>query len=183
MNTMTAIRTRRSPNEFLDGALRREDLQTIAEAGNYAPIFGRLHFTVIDSRALIDTISAVSQEMMKHSGNEFAEKMANTPGYSAVRNAQAFVVISAPGGNNEMGFAMANASCAAENMCLAATELGIGSRFMMGPVMSLAQEPIKSGVNLSEGYQALVMVALGNVADEMKERTRSQDNIDYASAE
>ena len=117
--------------------------------------------------------------MMRHSGNEFAEKMANTPGYNAVRNAQTIIIISAKDGNDPMGFNMANASCAAENMILAATDKKIGSRFMMGPVMSLTQEPIKSVLNIAEGFIPLVIVALGNTNLIYDERTKTNTNIAY----
>ena len=179
MNTIQTIKVRKSPETFLSTSLDRDDIQTIVEAGNYAPIFGKVHFTVITDAALLDAINRITIEMMKNSGNEFAEKMANTPGYSAVRNAQTFVVLSAPGGNDEMGFNMANVSCAAENMILAATELGIGSRFMMGPVMSLTQEPVQSQLALPDGYEPLVVVAIGYADSALEERNKSIDNISY----
>lgn len=179
MNTIQTIKVRKSPETFLSTSLKKEEIQTIVEAGNYAPIFGKVHFTVITDAALLDTINRITIEMMKHSGNEFAEKLANTPGYHAVRNAQAFVVLSAPDGNDAMGFNMANVSCAAENMILAATELGIGSRFMMGPVMSLSQEPIRNTLALPEGYEPLVIVALGYADIDFEERSKNFHNISY----
>lgn len=179
MNTIQTIKVRKSPETFLSTSLDRDDIQTIVETGNYAPIFGKVHFTVITDAALLDAINRITIEMMKNSGNEFAEKMANTPGYSAVRNAQTFVVLSAPGGNDEMGFNMANVSCAAENMILTATELGIGSRFMMGPVMSLTQEPVQSQLALPDGYEPLVVVAIGYADSALEERNKSIDNISY----
>lgn len=180
METMKAIKTRKSPNAFLPDALGKDVLTELAQAGAYAPIFGKLHFTVIDDAQLIGTIDTVAVEMMKHSGNEFAEKMANSKGYSAVRHAPAFIIISSEGGMNDMGFGMANASCAAENILLAATEKGIGSRFMMGPIMALGQDPIKGALDLPEGYEPLVMVALGKVDDAFEERTKDIDNITFA---
>ena len=120
---------------------------------------------MISDTSLIDMINSTALDMMKHSGNEFAEKIANTPGYSAVRNAQNLIVISSPASDDPNAFTMANAACAAENMLLAATELGIGSRFMMGPVMALSQEPVKSRISLPDGFVPLVIVALGKVED------------------
>lgn len=180
METMKAIKTRKSPNAFLPDPLSKDDLKTLAQAGGYAPIFGKLHFTVIDNAQLIGAIDTVAVEMMKHSGNEFAEKMANSKGYSAVRHAPAFIVISSEGGINDMGFGMANVACAAENILLAATEMGIGSRFMMGPIMALGQDPIKEAVAIPEGYEPLVMVALGKVEDAFEERSKDIDNITFA---
>lgn len=179
MTTLQAIYTRKSPDKFNAAPIEVSELRTIVEAGNYAPIFGKIHFTVITDSEVLSTINNVSLEMMRHSGNAFAEKMANTPGYNAVRHASAFVILSAPGGNDAMGCNMANVSCAAENMQLAATELGIGSRFMMGPIMSLSQEPINSKIALPEGYQPLVAVALGHIDEDFAERKKDQNNIRY----
>lgn len=179
MNTNTCIKTRKSSETFLPTPLSREIVQTIVESAAYAPIFGQLHFTVVEKKELISSINEVSIEMMKHSGNEFAEKVANTPGYSAVRNAPAAVILSALNGNDIQGFNMANVCCAAENMLLSATELGIGSRFVMGPVMSLNHEPIKSALNLPEGFIPLVMVLLGNIEESLEERKKDITNISF----
>lgn len=179
MNTIETIKVRKSPMAFQPAPLKREDLKAIAEAGNFAPIFGQVHITVIDNSDLLSQINDTALEMMRHCGNEFAEKMANTPGYHALRHATAFIVLSSPNGNDSMGFNMANVSCAAENMILAATSLGVGSRFMMGPIMALMQEPIKAQLNLPEGYIPLVAVALGNADMNTKERKKTMDNIDY----
>lgn len=179
MNTIQSIKTRKSPNAFLSSPLDPEDVKKITEAGGYAPIFGKLHFTVISDTALIDMINTTALEMMRHSGNDFAEKMANTPGYSAIRNAQSLIVISSPASDDPNAFTMANAACAAENMLLAATELSIGSRFMMGPVMALSTEPIKSRISLPDGFIPLVIVALGKIEDRFEERDRTISNITF----
>jgi len=179
MDTIETIKKRKSPEAFQSSPLKAEDVKAIAEAGNYAPIFGEVHITVITDAGLLREINEVALEIMKHCGNEFAEKIASTPGYHALRHAAAFIVLSSPNGNDPMGFNMANVSCAAENMILAATSLGIGSRFMMGPIMALSQEPIKSKLNLPEGYVPLVAVALGNAEMSKGERQKPMGNIDY----
>ena len=179
MNTIQTIKTRKSPESFNAKTINTSDLKTIVEAGNYAPIFGKIQITVVTDVELLNTINDVALNMMKNSGNEFLEKTANIPGYHAVRHATAFVILSASGGNDQMGFNMANVSCAAENIQLAATELGIGSRFMMGPIMALTQESVKSKLDLPENYQPLVAVALGYVDEEFSERTKEMNNIKY----
>ena len=179
MNTIQTIRSRKSPEAFLSEPLDHETAAAIAEAGNYAPIFGRIHITVITDPDFIETINQVTLDMMKKSGNEFAEKMAAMPGYCATRNAQVLLVLSAPGGMDAMGFLMANVPCAAENMLLAATELGVGSRFMMGPVMALRTEQLLHKLLLPEGFVPLVVVALGKTDEPFEERQKNCDNISY----
>ncbi len=181
MTTRQSIKLRKSPEKFLDAPLDKKVLETIVEMGNYAPIFGKIHFTVVTDRKLLDTVNEITIEKMKHSGNEFAEKMANLPGYNPVRNAPAAVILSALDQTGSENFNMANVSCAAENMILAATELGIGSRFVMGPVMSLTQEPLKTQLHLPDGYTPLVMVLLGNTEDPWEERRKESTNIAFLS--
>jgi len=49
----------------------------------------------------------------------------------------------------------------------------------MGPVMSLTQEPIKSALDIAEGFVPLVIVALGNTDLAYDERTKNNTNIAY----
>lgn len=179
MNTLSAIKTRKSPNAFNSTPIENEDLKTIVEAGNYAPIFGKVDVTVVKDPETLNLINATALDMMKHSGEEFLEKTAAIPGYHALRHCTVFAVLSSPVGDDPLSFNMANVSCAAENMILAATSLGIGSRFMMGPIMALTVEPVKSKLSIPEGYHPLIAVALGNVDDEFSERTKDMGNIKY----
>jgi len=181
MDLNTIIKRRKSPEAFLDDDVSSETIKEIVEVGNYSPIFGNIHFTVISDKDLLNKINETALEFMKNSGLDFAVKLANTPGYSAVRNANTIVVISGEGGNDENGFNMANVSLAAENIILKATEMGIGSRFMMGAIEAIKSDIIQSEINLPENYVPLIIVALGNVEKEFleEERNKNLDNIDY----
>ncbi|MFQ6791541.1 MAG: nitroreductase family protein [Thomasclavelia sp.] len=179
MTTIETIKSRRSPEKFNSQSINEQDIATIIETGNYAPIFGNIHFTVIENKELIKIIDSITIEMMKQSNNEFAVKMANTKGYSATRNAPVAIVLSALNGNDPQGFNMANVSLASENMILTATELKISSRFVMGPVLALNQEPVKSKINLPEGYVPLVMILLGYSDNDFKQRNKDIKNINY----
>ena len=179
MNTISTIKTRNSPIAIISTPIENEDLKTIVEAGNYAPIFGKVNITVVKDPELLNLINATEMDMMKHSGEEFLEKTAAIPGYHALRHCTAFAILSSPDEDDPMSFNMANVSCAAENIILAATSLGIGSRFMMGPIMALTVEPVKSKLSIPEGYRPLIAVALGNVDDAFSERTKAMGNIRY----
>ena len=76
------------------------------------------------------------------------------------------MVLSAPGGLDEKGFNMATVSCAAENMLLAAAGLGLGSCFLMGPMAAFSDPALRARLELPEGYEPLVGVALGYAAPE-----------------
>lgn len=179
MNTISAIKTRKSPDVFNSAPIGDKELKAITEAGNYAPIFGKIDITVVKNPELLELISLTALNMMKHSGNEFLEKTAAIPGYNALRHCTAFVILSSPNEDDPMGFNMANVSCAAENIILAATDLGIASRFMMGPIIALTVEPVKSKLAISENFKPLIAVALGSSEIEFSERIKEHNNIRY----
>ena len=119
MEIQQAIEIRRSIRAYGDRPVEREKLEAVLRAGNQAPIFGRLHMSVL---------------------------------------------LSAPGGLDEKGFNMANVSCAAENMLLAAAGLGLGSCFLMGPMAAFSDPALRARLELPGGYEPLVGVALGYAA-------------------
>jgi len=47
MNTIETIKLRKSPDAFDSNPLKQEDIKLIAETGNFAPIFGKVHITVV----------------------------------------------------------------------------------------------------------------------------------------
>ena len=179
MDTKKTILTRVSATHFESGAVDKEKLQAVAESGNYAPRFGEVQITVIENAEVINQIKQTTINMMKHSGNEFAEKQASNPEYDPVYNAPAIIVLSAPNGNDPQGFNMANVACASQNMLLMATELGLGSRYVMAPVMAFMNEEIAKQVNLPKDYAPLCMVLVGNANIEFVERSKDNSNINY----
>ena len=78
----------------------------------------------------------------------FLENLAAQEGYHPLYGAAALVVLSAPGGLDEKGFNMANVSCAAENMLLAAAGLGLGSCFLMGPMAAFSDPALRARLEL-----------------------------------
>ena len=77
---------------------------------------------------------------------------------------------------------MANVSCAAENMMLAATELGLGSCFLMGPMIAFSDPALRARLGLPEGYEPLIGVALGYAAGERPAPPdRKSDNITWCN--
>lgn len=179
MNTNVCIKTRKSSLSFLQESLSEESIKSIVESGTYAPIFGQIHFTIIENKEFMDSLNSTTINMMKASNDEFAMKMANTPGYSPIYNAPVAIVLSALNGNDAHGFNMVNVACAAENMLLTATELGIASRFVMAPVMAFMNTEIVKSSNIPEGYVPLCMVLLGKTDIPFEERSKITDHINF----
>jgi len=179
METKLTMYSRKSPETFHAQKVEETKIQTIVEAGNYAPVFGAVHFTVIENAELISSIKDTTLNMMKHSGNEFLEKQASDPSYDPICNAPTIIVLSALNGNDEQGFNMANVGCAAQNMMLMSTELGVSSRYVMAPVMAFANIDIVKQIHIPDRYVPLAMVLVGYSDVNVKKRDIQKDNIAY----
>lgn len=166
MNVLEAIAARRSVRAYAPRAVEEEKIQALVQAANQAPIFGSLHLTVVEDPALLAEIDRVTLDCMRASGDAFLERRAATEGYAPLYGAPVLIVLSAPGGNDSNGFAMANVSCAAENMLLAATGLGLGGCFVMGIMLALRQPALAARLRLPEGHVPLVGVLAGYAAGE-----------------
>ncbi len=180
MRVLKAIEFRKSVRTYAPGSVETEKMEAIIEAGNLAPVFGRFHMTVIENRQLLQEINDITLDMMKHSGDEFLEKRAATEGYHPLYGAPALIVLSAPDGNDSNGFNMANVSCAAENMIIEATELGLGSCFVMGPMIAFTNPKLAKKANIPEGYIPLVGVLTGYPLEGLESNKRNRsDNVTY----
>lgn len=180
MNVQQAIETRRSIRAYEARPVEQEKLEAVLRAGNQAPIFGQFHMSVFVGPEQIGTVDAAAVEGMKHSGVPFLEDLAVQEGFHPLYGAAALVVLSAPGGNDEKGFNMANVSCAAENMLLTATDLGLGSCYLMGPMIAFSNPALRGRLGLPEGYEPLIGVALGYAAGEHPAAPdRKNDNITW----
>ena len=135
LEALELIKTRRSTRRFQERAVAKELLDTIVEAGRYAPSGGNsqsTHFFVITARSVLTELAALVK-------NEFS-KMEITPGMyrsleQAIRaakgetyifhyNAPALIVTA---NQKAYGNNMADCACALENMMLMANALDLGS--------------------------------------------------------
>ncbi|MFR2331646.1 MAG: nitroreductase family protein [Flavonifractor plautii] len=165
MEIQQAIEIRRSIRAYGDRPVEREKLEAVLRAGNQAPIFGRLHMSVFAGPEQLQAVDAAAVAGMARSGVPFLENLAAQEGYHPLYGAAALVVLSAPGGLDEKGFNMANVSCAAENMLLAAAGLGLGSCFLMGPMAAFSDPALRARPE-RPGLRPLVGVALSYAAFE-----------------
>ena len=180
MQVLNAIKSRKSVRTYAPKTVETEKMEVIIKAGNLAPVFGRFHMTIIENQQMLQEINDITLDMMKHSGDEFLEKRASTEGYNPLYGAPALIVLSAPNGNDSNGFNMANVSCAAENMIIEATELGLGSCFVMGPLIAFANPELTKKVEIPEGYTPLVGVLIGYPIESLESNKRDiPNNITY----
>ncbi|HIY00500.1 MAG TPA: nitroreductase family protein [Candidatus Blautia faecipullorum] len=180
MNLLHAIEIRKSVRAYTQTPVEKEKTEAIIRAGSLAPVFGQFHITVIENPGLLQEIGQVTLEMMKNSGDEFLEKRAASKGYNPLYGAPVMILLSAPGGNDSKGFNMANISCAAENMIIQASDLGLGTCFVMGPTIAFSDPSLTKKIELPQGYIPLAGVLIGYPAESLTENKRKlTKNITY----
>lgn len=135
MNTLTAIEKRRSARRYSPEMPERELIEKVLLAGRQAPSGGNCqlnHFLVIGNREIMERLAVqVAEEFSRMECDENTYKslrsaimQAKKGGYVYDYHAPVLIVVCNKTGH---GNAMADASCALQNMMLAATELRLGS--------------------------------------------------------
>lgn len=132
---MEIILKRRSIRKYKSEQIDDGLLETIIEAGRYAPSGGNnqtCHFIVIQNKELLVKLTALVQERLAameieptmYDGLIRVINLCKKGGYDFIYGAPTLVVVA-----NRRGYtnAMADSAVAIENMLLASTSLGIGS--------------------------------------------------------
>lgn len=135
MTTLEAIRTRRSTRRFSDKRIEQKKLETIIEAGRYAPSGGNsqtCHFIVVRNKEVLAKLAELAQAafakmeitagMYKSIANSIrASKNGN---YVFHYDPDTLIIVA---NQKDYGNNIADCACALENMMIAANELDLGS--------------------------------------------------------
>ena len=158
METLKAITRRKSSRNF-DPArqLPEAELETILAAGCAAPVgmgdYMSLHLTVIQDRAILDTINKTAQKTLR------AER-------DFLYNAPVLVIVSASAKQLGPNVQYANAACVIENMLLAATDKGIGSVYIWGAITGIAgNKELCKKLGIPGGFTPVSGAAMGYVLE------------------
>ena len=182
MDTLEAIDARKSVRSYNDTPVEAEKLKAVAEAGAKAActaMAGGVHISMVSSAEALGTINAAAIEAMKVSGNDFLAKAASAPNFSPFYHAPALAVISVPE-PDAMGMCTQNAACAAQNMLIAATDLGLGSCYIVSATLAFGSPEARAAAGIPEGQRVVVAVALGYSDDDAPHSPRSTDELDIA---
>lgn len=95
MNTLEAIKMRKSVRSYLAKPLEEDNVKAVAEAGDMAAKAGQVTLNVITNPEILRMISETGVQVMKNSGNPFLEKVASVPDYSPIYDSPAMIVVSA----------------------------------------------------------------------------------------
>jgi FMN reductase [NAD(P)H] len=168
MNISEAIAKRKSVRAYLNKPVPPDNLEKIVEAGRWAPNAGPFHISVIRKEALRQKINDRTLDAMLHSGIEFLQQRAALPGYQPLYGAPALILLSAP---RDSPYGAVNTALAAENMLLEATELGMGSCYLVSPTLALngdSNKDLSSEAGIPEGNEIKCAVIVGHAAAENK---------------
>jgi nitroreductase len=166
------IRKRRSVRKYKPEQIGDEELETIIEAGRFAPSGGNnqmSHFIVIQNRRMLDELTAMVEERLAametepamYKGMIRAIELCRKGGYDFIYRAPTLIVVA-----NHRGYtnAMADSAVALENMMIAATSLGVGSCWINHLKWLTDDAKVLEtmhGIGLNEDEQICGAVALG----------------------
>ena len=167
METLEAIKTRRSIRKFSDQPLEPEKLQAVLEAVRQAPSWSNLqcwHLVIVENQEIREKISELS----------FVESFFSTYGYKTnpaqKALAQAPVVIIAcadpmkSGNLHDQQYYMADMGIASENLMLAAHDQGLATVF----VGVYHEGQIKALLGIPDNIKIVGLFPLGYPAGEAK---------------
>lgn len=171
MDTIKAIANRQSCRAYTGEQITEEELQVLLQAANAAPVsMGRydvVKISVIQNTEILSKLDSL--------GAAFFGKPDMHPLYGAP------TVILVSGAKEETTHnlsAYCNASTIIENMALAATELGLGSVYILGSVLALTNSPDSyEEFKVPEGFLPVAALAVGKAAMPLQEKELTVSKI------
>ena len=154
MEMMKAISMRKSTRSYKTEQISDESLNTILNAGCAAPVgmnaYNTVHITVIQNPELLNKIT------------EATANVYSNPKMKPFYGAPTLIIVSSTTNDKAPTIGVANAACIIENMTLAATDLGLGSVYLMSFLPSFpANNELLKELALPEGFTPVSGIAVG----------------------
>lgn len=180
--TIKNIKNRRTTRVFLTEQIKEEELKGIIDAGISAPSAHNnqsWHFTVVQSKEILDQLSNTFKEVGKNTDIEFVKQLANNEKFHVFYNAPTVVIVS---GDKNGEMPKEDCAAATQNMLIAAESLGIGSCWI-GIVSYLFRsdkgEEYKNKFGIPDTHELYYAVALGYKKSERKEPAKRENTVSY----
>lgn len=174
-----AIEARRSVRAYKDTPVEHDKLELLAKCGVLAPsAMNRQEWEVriVENKAWIDGATATYLKAVEGTGK--ADYMLTPTFKNIFRNAAAVIFVGAPDGV----FSGENVGCMAQNIMLAATELGLGTCFL-GSVQMIFAEPAMAehlqSLCFSDGYKLRYALAVGYPDETPEAKPRDMSKIKF----
>lgn len=163
-DTLNVIKSRRSIRKYKKEQIADSELQEILNCAILAPNAinqQKWHFSVIQSKDVLDRMVEIIKENIANSGNEFLMQRAGSPDYHTFYNAPTVIMISA---DEKVPWVQIDCGLAAQNITLAAEALNIGSCVIGSSGLLFASEKgkgMRKELGIPDGYSHVCSVALG----------------------
>ena len=174
-----AIEARRSVRAYKDTPVEHEKLELLAKCGVLAPSAmnkQEWEVRIVENKEWIDGATAAYLKAVE--GTDKAKYMLTPTFKNIFRNGSAVIFVGAPDGL----FSGENVGCMAENIMLAATELGLGTCFL-GSVQMMFAEPAMSeyaaSLGFSDGYRMRYALAIGYPDEQPEAKPRDMSKIRF----
>ena len=168
MNTLDAIKARRSVRGFTDRQVDDADLGAILFAGGQAAVggadFKSLKLYVVQEPELLKAIDEASAK--------------RRPGSHPLYGAPTLVVLASKE-SILPGIELTNAGCVIENMMVAAADLGVDSIYLWMAMYGINDDPeIMGKLGFPEGFTCVGTMALGFAAKEFPKHRAEEQRIE-----
>lgn len=178
MNTLLAINARKSVRCYEKSLPEDEVIEIIAAAGTKAPKVGQLHITVVTNADILAKIDDFAMEDMKASPAPNVKKTVEQEGFRPLYGAPLLFVLST---EEDSPFGMTGPACAATQMALAATDMGVASCVMASVVGTLKKSACKALLELPKGFTPALCIVAGYYGGEAFTRPPKTVEINYIS--
>ena len=162
--TLKIIKQRRSIRSYRPEQIKDEELQTILEAGLYAPhaLDQSWHFTVVQNKELLNKLNDAAKEVARKNDIPGFKEMGEDTGYNCLYDAPTLVIIS----GDENAHVPLEADCAAAtlNLLLAAESIGVGSCWIYFVLMAFESSQgaaLRRELKIPAGYKPYSTAVLG----------------------
>ncbi|PWJ46413.1 nitroreductase family protein [Faecalicatena contorta] len=178
MNTLEAIGARKSTRSYQQKPVEEDKIEQLLIAANNAPKAGVLHISVVENQEVLKCINDLALKGMKNSGNDFMVSRASLDGYQPLYSAPVLFVFSMPEG---APYREATASCAATSLIIAATELELGSCYVVTPLLGIGSSPkLRKEIGIPEDFTPVCCAIVGYADGNAFEAPKSQSkNVNY----
>lgn len=179
--TIKTIMERRSIRNFKQEQIENADVELIVEAGlRAANAMNRQtwHFTVVQNWRLLSELSQAVASVMAETGLPSLVERAESPAFSCFHHAPTVVFLS----SDKTIYSIADCANAAQNMCVAAASLGLGSCYIASFAQAFKTEQgrkLLEAFHLPEGFEPVFSVALGYADGDLPSLKERERKIDY----
>lgn len=180
---LTTIKKRRSIRSFKEDQITDQELQTVLEAGIYAPSAGNQqlwHFTVIQDKQLLAQLNVSAKAGAAQIDNEHIQQIAKNEKFNIFYGAPTVVLVS---GKEDGMVIEADCAAATQNILLAAESVGLGACWINLVLFAFSGEQgekYKQQLGIPAGYKAFSSVALGyKKVEPVNAPARKENVINY----